>query len=101
MEERKEFVSHPFYQQYLWKKMMGDGTSRSSRNKRAMLPKVLKPFWHCLYGPYVLLLFFFYPTIIILDLFRNADILLVSKTELKKINGDGYQENQIFSPSFG
>ena len=38
----------------------GDSTSKTSRNARAMLPKVLQPFWYLFYGPYVLLLFFFF-----------------------------------------
>ena len=47
--------------------------------------------------PYILLLFFFYPIIIFLDLFRNADILFVSRNELKnRMDGD-HQENWIFS----
>ena len=97
MEGREEFVSHPFYQQYLLKKMIGDSTSKRSRNARAMLPKVLRPLWYFLYGPGVLLLFFFYPFIIFLDLFRNADILFVSRNELAKRRGNNYQENWIFS----
>ena len=97
MGGREEFVSHPFYQQYLWKKMVGDSTSKNSKTARAMLPKVLQPFWYFFYGPYVLLLFFFYPLIIFFDFFRNADILFVSRNELKKRKGNEYEENWIFS----
>ena len=97
MEGRQEFVSHPFHQQYLWRKMIGDSTSKNSRKARAMLPKVLQPIWHLLCMPYILLLFFFYPIIIFLDLFRNADILFVSRNDLMKRKGKDFQENWIFS----
>ena len=62
-----------------------------------MLPKVLQPLWYLVYWPYVLLISFFYPIIIFLDLFRNADILFVSRNDLKKKRGNDYQENWIFS----
>lgn len=97
MEGREEFVSHPFFQQYLLKKMIGDSTSKKSKSARAMLPKVLQPLWYLVYWPYVLLISFFYPIIIFLDLFRNADILFVSRNDLKKKRGNDYQENWIFS----
>ena len=97
MEGRKEFVSHPFYQQYLWKMMIGDSTSKNMQTARDRLPKVVRPFWPLLYGPYVLLLFVFYPFIIFFDFFRNADILFVSRKELKKKNRDDNHENWLFS----
>ena len=97
MEGRKEFVSHPFYQQYLWKLMIGDSTSKNMQTARNRLPKVVRPFWPLLYGPYVLLLFVFYPFIIFFDFFRNADILFVSRKELKKKNRDDNHENWLFS----
>ena len=69
-EGRKDFVSHPFYQQYLWKQMTGSG-------KKGSEYRFSEPLWNIVYIPYALLLFCCYPFVVFADFFRNADILFV------------------------
>ena len=69
-EGRKDFVSHPFYQQYLWKQMTGS-------SKKGSEYRFSEPLWNIVYIPYAYLLFCCYPIVVFADFFRNADILFV------------------------
>jgi len=102
-EGRTDFVSHPYFQEYFNNRMMGK-TGESRRNKRK--DKKMKQenagktgenkkkrVWECrphqlMFLPYSVLLFCFYPLVVLADLFRDADILF----EKEKTG-----ENRIFA----
>ena len=71
-EGRVEFVSHPYYQAYFNKRLTGNATGMGN------LHPVL---WHRFHVPLALLLFTFYPFVVFLDFFRNADILFSTREE--------------------
>ena len=82
LDGRKEFVSHPFYQQYLWKQMTGDSTHEyRHRMKHCRL-------WTFVYVLEAIFLFSLYPFIAFADFFRKADILFVSKRRTMLENGN-------------
>ena len=82
LDGRKEFVSHPFYQQYLWKQMTGDSTSEyRQRMKHCQL-------WNFVYVFEAIFIFSLYPFIAFADFFRKADILFVSKRRIMQENGN-------------
>ena len=82
LDGRKEFVSHPFYQQYLWKQMTGDSTSEyRQRMKHSQL-------WAFVYVLEAIFIFSLYPFIAFADFFRKADILFVSKGRIMQENGN-------------
>ena len=70
-EGRKEFVAHPYYQEYFHKQMTG------ATNKQIDPDSERRVLWRMLYFPYVLFLFCCYPVVVFADFFRNADILFV------------------------
>ena len=76
-EGQKDFVSHPFYQQYLWKQMTGS-------SKKGSQYRFSEPLWNIIYVPYALLLFCCYPLVVFADFFRNADILFVQPKDISK-----------------
>ena len=80
-EARKEFVAHPYYQEYFHKQMSG-ATSHQivPESKRRVL-------WRCLYFPYVLFIFCCYPFVVFADFFRKADILFEKEYEAEKGSG--------------
>ena len=70
-EARKDFVAHPYYQEYFHKQMTGATFHQIAPESQH---RVL---WRMLYFPYVLLLFCCYPFVVFADFFRKADILFV------------------------
>ena len=73
-EGRKDFVAHPYYQEYLHKQMAGTVAlppDSQFRNARWCLRNV----------PYALLLFCCYPIVVFADFFRQADILFETEEE--------------------
>jgi len=68
LEGRKDFVAHPFFQQYFWKMMAGF----SSPSKMSQFH------WQWIYAPYVLALYCILPFVVFADFFRKADLLFVS-----------------------
>ena len=96
----KHFVSHPYYQQYFWKQMTGSGRVKH-------LHRFSQPFWNLLYVPYALLLFCFYPLVVLADsCFRKGDLLFVHPTTLARRQNQLKQsrhrkEEQTFSEADG
>ena len=90
----KGIVSHPNFEQYLWKKIKGPGrTDFPILNKeieRLNLPTSIKlnmrrATWCMKNIPLTLFTFLFcYPAAVFLDLFKNADMLFVSPTALRE-----------------
>ena len=68
LEGRKDFVAHPFFQQYFWTMMAGHTSSS----------KLSQFHWQLIYAPYVLLLYAILPFVVFADFFRKADLLFVS-----------------------
>ena len=68
LEGRKDFVAHPFFQQYFLKMMAG--FSPPSRMARFH--------WQWIYAPYVLAIYCVLPFVVFADFFRKADLLFVS-----------------------
>merc|ERR1719500_1073973 len=100
-EGRKEFVAHPYYQEYFHKQMTG------ATNKQIKPDSQRRVLWRMLYFPYVLFLFCCYPVVVFADFFRNADILFVkpqkslgtagtSDEETTKVDNDR-SENGFFA----
>ena len=77
-EGHKEFVSHHYYQQFIWEKMTGDNFDWCNYFF----------FWKILLIPAYLMLFLVYPFVIFIDFFREGDILFVppavKEAQLKK-----------------
>jgi len=73
-EGHKEFVSHHYYQQFIWEKMTGDHFDWFNYFF----------FWKILLIPAYLVLFLLYPFVIFIDFFREGDILFAPPT-VKKI----------------
>ena len=100
-EGRKEFVAHPYYQEYFHKQMTGATFNQIDPDSQH---RVL---WRMLYFPYVLFLFCCYPLVVFADFFRKADILFVKpqeknssagKIDEETTNGDnGRRENGFFA----
>ena len=68
LEGRKDFVAHPFFQQYFLKMMAGfSPPSRLGQSK-----------WQWIYAPYVLAIYCVLPLVVFADFFRKADLLFVS-----------------------
>ena len=78
-EGRKEFVAHPYFQQYVKKRMdvsskiLGKDMSRRV-NKWISSDNIV----NLLCTPLSVVIFCFYPLVVVADFFRNADILFVS-----------------------
>ena len=100
-EGRKEFVAHPYYQEYFHKQMTG------ATNKQIDPDSERRVLWRMLYFPYVLFLFCCYPVVVFADFFRKADILHVkpqnslgtagtSDEETTKVD-NGRSENAFFA----
>ena len=115
-EGRTDFVSHPYFQEYFHNRMMGK-TGESRKNKRqenrekrekageTRKIKGKKRLWEhrphqLIYLPYSVLLFCFYPLVIFVDLFRDADILF----EKEKKEGEhwifAFFRKKIHTPFF-
>ena len=97
-EGRKEFVAHPFFQQYIKKRMdvsskiFGKSMSEkiSMRIKSDSLLNLI-----CL--PLSLLLFCLFPFVVLADFFREADILFVSdKVWQERQTNKKNKENALF-----
>ena len=89
-EGRVEFVSHPYYQAYFNKRLTGNATMGNHH-----------PFlWHLVYLPFALLLFTFYPLVVFLDYFQNADILLSGNEEKTKGGTESETEDGSSSSRF-
>ena len=74
-EGRKEFVSHPFYQQFFRKQLDGKYGYKHKTN----------PFrWNMINIPFTLILYCAFPFIVFLDLFREANILFVTAETMKQ-----------------
>ena len=86
--QHKVFVSHPFYQSFLWNKISrsSDIWSRSTWT----LPHRIR------YLVESLVLFPMYPFVIFVDLFRHNDILFLNPEE-KKIAQEKGEENILFA----
>ena len=80
-EGRVEFVSHPYYQAYFEKRLTGSATMCMGTRYPLL--------WHLLYLPVALLLFLFYPLVVFLDFFKNADILFVKDEEEAQTSANG------------
>ena len=87
-EGRKEFVSHPFYQQFFRKQLFG---KYAYRHRTSI-------FWNMLQVSFALVVFCTYPLIVFVDLFREANILFVTAetmdqrgTQTKKRQGENYK----------
>ena len=78
---RVGFVSHPYFQEYFERRMMGRHLAESPH----LHPK---PSIIGIYLPFSLLLFFCYPFVVFADLFRDADILFERKNK---------SDNRLFS----
>ena len=85
-EGRKEFVAHPYYQEYFHKQMTG------ATNKQIKPESQRRVLWRMLYFPYVLFLFCCYPVVVFADFFRNADILFVKPKDSLGKAGRGVEE---------
>ena len=72
-EGHKEFVSHHYYQQFIWERMTGDNVDWFNYFF----------FWKILLIPAYLVLFLLYPFVIIIDFFREGDILFTPPTTKK------------------
>ena len=95
LEGRKDFVAHPFFQQYFLKMMAGfSPPSRLGQWK-----------WQWIYAPYVLAIYCVLPLVVFADFFRKADLLFVSPgtftrrnvshhPEMKKNLGHGVDEDE-------
>ena len=95
LEGRKDFVAHPFFQQYFLKMMAGfSPPSRLGQSK-----------WQWIYAPYVLAIYCVLPLVVFADFFRKADLLFVSPgtftrrnishhPEMKKNLGHGVDEDE-------
>ena len=82
-EGRQKFVSHPLYQQNFRTQLYFDATLSTKKDSLGYnLWSRAK--WNLKYVPYSLLIFLFYPVIIVLDFTRNADLLFVSPAALKQ-----------------
>ena len=74
LEGRKDFVAHPFFQQYFWKMMAGFSP-----------PSKMSQFhWQWIYAPYVLALYSVLPFVVFADFFRKADLLFVTPCTLAR-----------------
>ena len=67
-EGRKDFVAHPYFQEYFNQQMAGGALIPPGNRYRTAR-------WCLTYAPYALLLFCCYPIIVFADFFREADIL--------------------------
>ena len=77
LEGRKDFVAHPFFQQYFWQMMAGfSPPSRMSQFH-----------WQWIYAPYVLALYCLLPFVVFADFFRKADLLFVSPCTFTRRRG--------------
>ena len=83
-EGRADFVSHPYFQEYFHKRMMG------KMGVGSRLPDLF-------HMPYALLLFCFYPLIVFADFFRDADILFKEKKE-KETGIFGFFRKKMHTP---
>ena len=78
----KKFVSHPFYQDFLWKKLCGHNFHWEKYYIK----------WKILYFILSIILPFTYPFIVLIDiLFRKNDLLFISPVEKEE------KENKFFS----
>ena len=85
-EGRVDFVSHPYYQAYFNKRLTGNATMGKGN-----LHPVL---WHLFYMPLALLFFTFYPLVVFLDFFRNADILFSTNEDTMQPSANGPQKSE-------
>lgn len=72
-EGHKPFVAHYVVQKFLWDKMTGDNFDWFN----------CYLYWKLLLIPYYLILFLIFPIVIVVDLFRDADILFVPPPKYK------------------
>ena len=87
-EGRKALVSHPFFQQFFWKQLIGsfNPNKKGVRGLQRHLGSqhMSAWYWHLLYVPYAILLFCCYPLVVVADLFRKADILFVTPETIQQ-----------------
>ena len=92
-EGRKEFVAHPFFQQYIKKRM--DVCSKILGKKLSdKISVCIKSdiLLNLICMPLALLVFCLFPFIVLADFFREADILFVSPTVWQKREEDKIRE---------
>ena len=89
-KESKHLVSHPNFQQFLWRKMIGDGSVVTQIPLSSLADKIpeigpmtnvriKRLFWNLKEVPLTLLTFLFcYPFVVFADFCRKGDILFVS-----------------------
>ena len=75
-EGRKDFVAHPYFQEYFNQQMAGEGVIPSDDRYRTAQ-------WCLMYVPFALLLFCCYPIVVFADFFRGADILFEKEEDNK------------------
>ena len=81
-EGRKDFVAHPYFQEYFNQQMAGNDDDDA-----VLLPYDIwcrAALWCLMYVPYALLLFCCYPVVVFADFFREADILFKKEEENKR-----------------
>ena len=107
----KDLVSHPNFQQYLWRKMTGDATHHLPAIHRMPLdcltqqiPHIKRGLWNIKNIPLTIFTFIFcYPFVVLADLFRKGDIMFVNpkalkERRLKKKNLEKLQGDEEGSP---
>ena len=82
---QKTFVSHPFYQQHLWRKLNGNHLKWDT----------CPWYWRAALVPFFILLYFLvFPFIVLFDIFScNNDLLFESPAKLKKRKHDEHEGN--------
>ena len=95
-EGRKEFVAHPFFQQYI-KKRMDVPCKIFGKNMKKKIGAWVKSdiLLNLTFMPLSLLIFSFFPIIVFADFFRKADILFVSDKVWQERQMDK-KENVVF-----
>ena len=90
-EGRKEFVNHPIYQRFFRKQLFGKYDHKHRTNNLR---------WNLVNVPFALAVFCTYPLIVLVDLFREANILFITEEamnqrRIKSTNrqADNYKNN--------
>ena len=94
-EARKDFVAHPYYQEYFHKQMIGATSHQIDPDSQH------RALWRCFYFPYVLFIFCCYPFVVFADFFRNADILFVKEHYRKNSGTNGTLDEEKVDRSSG
>ena len=103
----KNLVSHPNFQQYLWRKMTNEGSVNTKIPLKSITDKIpnLKPstktgigraLWNIKNIPLTILTFFCYPFVVLADLCRKGDILFVKPKVLeKRLMNNSIEEQKV------